>query len=73
MSSVNGACYLLHTLLGGDGAQGGTRVEVVEVEAQQAAAAELIHQQGLALLKHIWKGCQEGRRHGWKGTTRPGG
>ena len=54
MSVVNGSCYLVHTLLSGDGAQGGARVEVVEVEAQEAAAAELIHQQGLALLKHIW-------------------
>lgn len=54
VSMINSSCYLRHTLLSGDGAQGGTRVEVVEVEAQEAAAAELIHQQGLALLKHIW-------------------
>lgn len=54
MSVINGSCYLVHTLLSGDGAQGGAGVEVVEAEAQEAAAAELIHQQGLALLKHIW-------------------
>ena len=54
MSVVNGSCYLLRTLLSGYGAQGGARVEVVEVETQEAAAAELIQQQGLALLKHIW-------------------
>lgn len=54
MSLVNGPCDLVHTLLSGDGAQGRARVEVVEAEAQEAAAAELIHQQGPALLKHIW-------------------
>lgn len=54
MSVVNGSCYLVHTLLSGDGAQGGARVEVVEVESQEAAAAQLVHQQSLALLKHIW-------------------
>lgn len=54
VSVVDGARYLVHTLLSGDGAQRGAGVEVVEVEAQEAAAAELIHQQGLALLKHIW-------------------
>lgn len=66
---VNGSCYLFHALLSGDGAQGGARVEVVEVKAQKAAATEFIHQQGLALLKHIWVqhgtqtkgGCQRGR------------
>lgn len=81
MSVVNGSCYLVHTLLNGDGAQGGARVEVVEVEAQEAAAAELIHQQGLALLKHIWvqhgtqtrAACQ--KRSSWKDeitNARPG-
>lgn len=55
MCLVNGSCYLVHTLLCGDGAQGGSRMDVVEVETQEAAAAELIHQQGLALLKHIWE------------------
>lgn len=54
MCIVNGSCYLVHALLGGDGAQGGSRMDVVEVESQEAAAAELIHQKGLALLKHIW-------------------
>lgn len=54
MCMVNGSCYLVHTLLCGDGAQGGSRMDVVEVETQEAAAAELIHQKGLALLKHIW-------------------
>lgn len=53
VSMVNSSCYLFHTLLSGDGAQGGARVEIVEVKAQETAAAEFIHQQGLALLKHI--------------------
>ena len=54
MSVVNGPRYLFHTLLSGDGAQRGAGVEVVEVEAQEAAAAELVHQQRPTLLKHIW-------------------
>lgn len=54
MSMVNGCSYLIHTLLCGDGAQGGAGVEIVEAEAQDAAAAEFIYQQGLALLTHIW-------------------
>lgn len=56
MSVVDGSCYVFHTLLSGDQAQGGTRVEVVEREAQEAAAAHFIHQQGLTLLKHVWGG-----------------
>lgn len=51
---VDGSCYLLHTLPSGDQAQGRARVEVVEGEAQEVAAAQLIHQQGLTLFKHIW-------------------
>lgn len=46
---VNGARYLVHTLVSGDDAQGGARVEVVQAETQEAAAAQLIHQQSLAL------------------------
>lgn len=53
---VDGSCYLFQTLLSGDQAQGRTRVEVVEVEAQEAAAAQLVHQQDLTLFKHIWVG-----------------
>lgn len=54
MSMVDGSCNLVHTLLSGDDAQGGAGVKIVEVEAQEGAAVEFIHQQGLALLKHIW-------------------
>lgn len=54
MSVVDGSCDVFHTLLSGDQTQGGTRVEVVEREAQEAAAAHFIHQQGLTLLKHVW-------------------
>lgn len=53
---VDGSCDVFHTLLSCDQAQGGTRVEVVEREAQEAAAAHFIHQQGLTLLKHVWGG-----------------
>lgn len=53
MSVVNGPCYLFTTLLGGDGAQRGAGMEVEEVKTQQAASAEFIHQQVLALLEHI--------------------
>lgn len=68
VSVVNGSCYLVHTLLCGDGAQGRAGVEVVEVEAQEAAAAELIHQQGLALLEHIW--VQHGHANRREGKRR---
>lgn len=54
MGVVDGSRYLLRTLLNADQAQGGTRVEVVEAEAQEAAAAQLVHQQGQTLLRHIW-------------------
>lgn len=71
MGMVDGSCHLSQTLLSGDQAQGGAWVEVVEGEAQEAAAAQLIHQQGLTLLIHIcgtrWtgritepRGCQQG-------------
>lgn len=60
MSVVDGSCDVFHTLLSGDQTQGGTRVEVVEREAQKAAAAHFIHQQGLTLLKHVW-----GEEQGW--------
>lgn len=53
MSKVNSPCYLLTTLIGGDGAQRRSRVEVEEAETQQAASVEFIHQQLLALLEHI--------------------
>lgn len=56
MSVVDGSCYLFHTLLSGDQAQGRTWVEVVERETQEAAAAQFIHQHGLTLLKHILEG-----------------
>lgn len=78
MSVVNGSCYLVRTLLRGDGAQGRAGVEVVEVEAQEAAAAELINQQGLALLKHIWvqhghtNRREEKTRRSWKRLVKPG-
>lgn len=77
MSVVNGPCYLVHTLLRGDGAQGRAGVEVVQAEAQEAAAAELIHQQGLALLKHIWvqhgqaNRREEKTRRSWKRLEEP--
>ena len=58
MGVVDGPSYPLDTLIGGDGAQGGARVEVVEAEAQGPAAAQLIHQHGLALLINI---CEEPR------------
>lgn len=51
---VDGSCYLFHALLSGDQAQGRTWVEVVEGEAQEAAAAQFIHQQDLTLFKHVW-------------------
>lgn len=53
VSIIDGACNLVHTLLSGDGTQGGAGVEVIEAETQEVAAAELIHQHGLALFKHI--------------------
>lgn len=53
MSIIDGARNLVHTLLSGDGTQGGAGVEVIEAETQQVAAAELVHQQDLALFKHI--------------------
>lgn len=55
MSVVNGLCYLAKTLLSGDAVQRGAGVKVVQVEAQATAAAELVHQHGLALLKHLWE------------------
>ena len=51
---VDGPSYPLDALIGGDGAQGGAGVEVVEAEAQSPAAAQLIHKHGLALLINIW-------------------
>lgn len=51
---VNGGCYFVNTLISGDGTQGRARMKVIKVESKHAAPAELIHQQGLALFKHIW-------------------
>lgn len=65
MSVVDGSCYVFHTLLWGDQAQGGTRVEVVEREAQEAAAAHFIHQQGLTLLKDVWGGGEHQMIENW--------
>lgn len=58
MSVVDGCGDLVQALLGADGAQRGSGVEVVEAEAEAAAAAQLVHQQGAALLRHVCSGAQ---------------
>lgn len=53
VSKVDSLGDVLCTLFSGDGACGGARVEVVEAEAQEAAAMEVIHQHGLTFPVHI--------------------
>lgn len=53
MSVVYGLCDPGQTVIR-TGVYGGSRVEVEEGEPQGTASAQLIHQHGLALLKHVW-------------------
>lgn len=54
MSVVYGLCNPVQALLRG-GAHGRPRVQVKLSESKSSASAELVHQHGLALLKHIWR------------------